>query len=505
MYKLDVKSVIAFGISPLIFLYILLFTDLDTGLPAETATLAIALLMAVWWITEAIPIAVTSILPVALFPLFGVMSGKDVAETYFNQVIFLFMGGFIIALAMQKWNLHRRIALFILSKTGTSPFRILLGFMLATAFLSMWISNTATAILMIPILLSIITSLEELVGNGRLEKYSIGLLLGVAYSASVGGMATLIGTPPNLSFKRIFTIYFPQAPEISFGQWMLFALPISAIVFICVLLLLHFMYRPNSKWKNIEKGLFVEERKKQGKITFEERMVLIVFVLVAVLWMTRSDIALGDFTIKGWASLFRQPKYINDGSIAICMAVILYMVPSRKNQGARIMDWEATKDLPWNIILLFGGGFALASGIKESGLALWFGSQLEWVASMHPMVVIFFICLMMTFITEVTSNTATTEMILPVLAGLSVTIDVNPLLFMVPATLSGSMAFMLPVATPPNAIIFGTGKISIMQMARTGIWLNLIGAIIITLLMYYWGSYIFEIDFKMMPEWAVIK
>ncbi|MBI9034773.1 MAG: SLC13/DASS family transporter [Bacteroidales bacterium] len=502
---MNIRSFIAFGLTPVLCCFILIGTDLDPSLSSETSTLAIALLMAIWWITEAVPIAVTSMLPVALFPLFGIMSGNDVATTYFNQVIFLFMGGFIIALAMQKWNLHRRIALYILSKTGISPFRILLGFMLATAFLSMWISNTATSMLMIPILLSIISSLEEWVEDSSIGKYSIGLLLGVAYSASIGGMATLIGTPPNLSFKRIFEIYFPQAPEISFGQWMLFAMPIAIVIFSLVLFLLYFMYRPKTKWKSMDSNLFFEKRRQLGRISFEESMVLIVFVLVALLWMTRSNITLGNFTIKGWASLFPNPKYINDGSIAICMTILLYVIPSRAGKGIQLMDWEATKDLPWNIILLFGGGFALASGIKESGLALWMGSQLEWVAGMHPMMVILMICLMMTFVTELTSNTATTEMILPVLAGLAVAIDVNPLLFMIPATLSGSMAFMLPVATPPNAIIFGTGRISMMQMARTGIGLNLLGAVIITLLMYFWGSFVFDIDFDVMPTWAVFN
>lgn len=488
------------------FFALILFGNLDPDQPEVTYTLATALLMAIWWITEVVPLAVTSLLPVVLFPLLGVMNGKDVSATYFNHVIFLFIGGFIVALAMQKWDLHKRIALKILMVTGVSPGRILLGFMLATSFLSMWISNTATTMMMVPILISIIQKLEEIIGEKNIKRYSIGLLLGVAYSASIGGIATLVGTPPNLSFARIFQIMFPEAPDISFANWFLFAFPISIIFFCIVWVYLYFLFKPPAKnWGNINSKTFKEQYKSLGKSTFEERTVFIVFIGLAILWLFRSEITIGSFVIPGWADLFNHPEYINDGTVAIFASILLFIIPSRNQMGKRIMDWKMAKGIPWNIVLLFGGGFALASGFKESGLSIWFGNQLSFVGEYNPFLIIMVICFVMTFLTELTSNTATTEMLLPILAGLSVSIEVNPLIFMLPATLSGSMAFMLPVATPPNAIVFGSGRLRVMDMARNGLILNLIGVIVISLATWFLGTTIFNIDPMVLPSWAVIK
>ncbi|MBN2614223.1 MAG: SLC13/DASS family transporter [Bacteroidales bacterium] len=493
---------VAFFSGLFVFAFVLLFMDLEPGKPAVTATLAVALLMAIWWITEVVPLAVTSLLPVVLFPLLGVMNGKAVSSTYFNHVIFLFIGGFIVALAIQKWNLHRRIALKILMFTGTSPLRILLGFMFATAFLSMWISNTATAMMMVPILLSIISKLEDYVEPKELKKYSIGLLLGVAYSASIGGIATLVGTPPNLSLVRIFQIMFPQAPEISFSSWFVFALPLAAVIFVVTWLYLYWIYKPGKSWVTERNQIsFKKQYDALGPAGREERIVLIDFILMAVLWLTRSNIDLGSIHIPGWSSLFSHPEYLNDGTVAIAMATLLFFVPSKTGQG-RVMGWSDTKTLPWNIVLLFGGGFALASGFKESGLSLWFGSQLSGIGALHPILILLIITLGVTFLTELTSNTATTEMLLPVLAGLAVTLQVNPLLFMIPATISASMAFMLPVATPPNAIVFGSNRIAMKQMAKTGLLLNLIGAVVITLFTYYLAPLIFHLSDSGLPSWA---
>jgi sodium-dependent dicarboxylate transporter 2/3/5 len=275
----------------LVSLFVLLFTNLDSQNPNISRTLAIAILMAIWWMTEAVPLAVTSLLPVALFPIFGIMDGKTVSSAYFNHVIFLFIGGFIIALAMQKWNLHKRIALKILMFTGISPGRILLGFMLSSAFLSMWISNTATAMMMIPIVLSIIQKLEENIGKKGVYKYSIGLLLGIAYAASIGGVATLVGTPPNLSFARIFQIYFPNAPSITFASWFVFALPITIVLFVVTWTFLYYVFRPKkSEWKFDLKDSFQSQYKALGKMKFEEKIVLIDFVGVARLWLLRNNL-----------------------------------------------------------------------------------------------------------------------------------------------------------------------------------------------------------------------
>jgi len=493
---------VALIVAPLISLLIILFADLDPENNKVTYTFAIALLMAIWWITEAIPLAVTALLPVALFPLFGVVDGKTISAMYFNHLIFLFIGGFLMAFAMERWNLHRRIALRILLLVGVSPGRILLGFMLATSFLSMWMSNTATAMMMVPIALSIILKLEESLGQVKMGKYSIGLLLGIAYSASIGGIATLVGTPPNLSFARIISIIFPEMTEISFADWFIFAIPATVLLFIAAWLLLHLMYKPKSSWENIQLNDFKKEYDELGKAKLEEKIVLVLFVILAFLWIFRSGFNIQSFAIPGWSQLFNTPSYINDGTVAIFIALLLFIIPSKSKKGERLMNWETANKIPWNIVLLFGGGFALAQGFVDSGLSIWFGERLAGLANVDPIILTLANVSMMSLLTELTSNVATTEMILPILAGLSMTIKINPLLLMIPATLAASLAFMLPVATPPNAIIFGTNRIKIKDMVKTGILLNITGIIIATLVMYFWGTIVFDIDVTVFPEWA---
>lgn len=486
--RFGVKRLVCFVVTPILAIYLMFFAGVAPETPLIAYTLGVALLMAVFWITEMVPLAVTSLIPVALFPLFGIMDGRAVAATYFNDVIFLFMGGFLVSLAMEKWELHRRIAYNILCFTGTSPARILLGFMLASFFLSMWISNTATAMMMLPIAMAIIRQLNELMNNRSSARFSVGILLGIAYSASVGGMATMVGTPPNLSFMRIFHIYFPDLPEISFYKWMLFAVPVAVLMFVFVWAFLYMLFRPKkTEWRDVHKNTFHNQLKEMGVRTFEQNIIFVVFVLLAVLWISRADLDFGFMKVPGWSNLLPSAKFINDGTVAIFMALILFFIPSQSVKGDTLLEWETASKLPWNILLLFGGGFALATGFKESGLSLWFGGHLSGVANLHPFLVVFIICLVITFLTELTSNTATTEMVLPILAGIAITTDINPMMLMIPATMSASMAFMLPVATPPNAIIFGTGLVSVRQMAVTGLLINLVGAVICTLVMYFWG------------------
>ena len=489
--QLRLKQIISFVVVPVLALLLLFFGDIDPENPKVTATLAVAILMATWWITEALPLAVTSLLPVALFPILGIMDGKAVSATYFNDTIFLFMGGFLVALAMERWELHKRIAYKILCITGVSPSRILLGFMAASFFLSMWISNTATAMMMLPIAMAIIFQLDKLMEGRGSGRFSIAILLGVAYSSSVGGVATLVGTPPNLSFARIFHIYFPELPEVSFYKWLISALPLALSIAAFIWIYLYFVFRPaKGEWREVERDIFHIKLKEMGSTTREQKIVFVIFSLLALLWIFRADIELGGFTLPGWSGFFPESKYINDGTVAIFMAIILFIIPAGKgghsSTGKRgmIMDWESAVKLPWSILLLFGGGFALATGFKESGLSLWVGSHFAGVASLHPFIVILIISLIMTFLTELTSNTATTEMMLPILAGIAVTTGLNPLMLMIPATISASMAFMMPVATPPNAIIFGTGRVSVKTMAKTGFVINIIGALIITLFVY---------------------
>lgn len=485
-------------LGPLSAIFVLFF-QLDPENSAVTYTLSVAVLMAIWWISQALPIAVTSLLPVALFPLFGIMNGKEVSATYFNHVIFLFIGGFLVALAMEKWNLHKRIALKLLMLVGSKPSSILFGFMLATAILSMWMSNTATAMMMIPIVLSVLHGLKE---QNKTHRFQIGLLLGIAYSASIGGIATLVGTPPNLSFIRIFSIIFPQAPEINFVTWLIFALPISIILFIIIYFWLVYLFHPGKNWGQTSKSLFKEQYQSLGPASFEEKIVFGVFITMALLWVSHSGLSIGEFSIQGWSAWFSEPTYINDGTIAIFCSILLFMIPTSNGKEGRILEADIITKLPWSIVLLFGGGFALASGFSTSGLSMWFGDQLNWVSSYHPLLVVFCIALLMSFLTELTSNTATIEMLLPILAGLAVSINVNPLLFMLPATFAASLAFMLPVATPPNAIVFGTNKLQMKDMIKTGFLINIIAVIIISLWIYFFGSFIFGMDFLDFPLWA---
>lgn len=493
-------------LGPLVCIVFLLFFDLEPGKPEITYTAAVALLMAIWWITEAIPLAATALLPMVLFPALGIMDGKKVAPQYFNDVIFLFIGGFLVALAMERWHLHKRIALRILLWFGIRPRSILLGFMVATAFLSMWISNTATAMMMLPIAMAIIWKLEDTLGEGTVHKYAISIFLGIAYSASVGGIATLVGTPPNPALVKIFAIQFPAAPEISFSKWFVFAFPLSLVFLLIVWLFLSAMFpSPRKEAFQIDIRIFRKQYKELGKMSFEEWVVLVDFILLALLWLFRADFSLGNFRIPGWASLFGNPGFINDGVVGIAMALVLFIIPAKQPVAARIIDWNTAARLPWGIVLLFGGGFALASGFKNSGLSTWVGGQLQGLDALPPILIIAVLCLMITFLTELTSNTASAQILLPLLASLAVAIKVNPLLLMIPGTVSCSCAFMLPVATPPNAIVFGTERLQIWDMAKTGIILNFVGVLLITLAAYFWGTTVFGIDLTHFPDWAVPK
>jgi sodium-dependent dicarboxylate transporter 2/3/5 len=501
------RKYVGLALGLIAFFAILFFTDLKPGKPEVTRTLAVALLMAIWWVSEAIPLAVTALVPLVLFPFLGVLDGKEVSSTYFNYIIFIFLGGFVMALAMEKWNLHKRIALKILMMVGVSPGRILLGFMLATAFLSMWISNTASTMMMIPIVMSIVASLEDNMSVKAVGHYSTGLLLAIAYSASVGGIATLVGTPTNLVFPRILTLMYPGAPEISFANWFFFALPVTILMLFAILAVIYLIYRPRESWDTIEKDHFRVKYREMGPASFEERTVFIVFLSLALLWIFRAGIRFDNFTIPGWSSIFGIPDFINDGTVAMLAAIMLFILPTRDARGSRIMDWETAKRLPWNIALLFGGGFALALGFQSSGLALWFGEQLEWTRHIHPYLILLAVVTLMSFLTELTSNVASTQMLLPVFASLAVSSGNNPMLLMIPATIASSLAFMLPTATPPNAIIFGTERLRIKTMVRTGFLLNMTGILVVFLVTWLLGERGLEIELGILPDWvdALVK
>jgi len=496
------KARVGLVVVPALALALFALADLDPQRPEITRAAAVAVLMAGWWITEAIPIPVTALLPVALFPPLGILSGKETAALYFNHVIFLFIGGFVFALAMQRWDLHRRIALRILLALGTSPRRLILGFMAATWFLSMWISNTAATMMMVPMAMAIVAQFEERIGGERAGRFTPALLLGVAYSASIGGLATLIGTPPNLSLVRIFAIVFPRGPEISFATWFLFALPLSVLFLFLAWGLLCRLFLAGTHDLPGQGDVIRREHERMGSMSFEQRAVMVLFVVLVGAWMFRADIDLFGATLPGWSRLFPESGFIDDGTVAIAVALPLFLLRSRERPGERLMDWETAAGLNWGIVLLFGGGFALASGFQASGLSQWLGESLSAMQGTPPLLLVLAVCGLLTFLTELTSNTATAEMALPVLGPLAVAIQADPLLLMVPATLSASCAFMLPVATPPNAIVFGTGEVRMADMIRAGLLLNLVGMVLITAAVYVLGTAVLGIDLAGAPVWA---
>jgi sodium-dependent dicarboxylate transporter 2/3/5 len=482
-----------------LFFFLILIGDFNPAQPQINTMAAIAVLMAVLWITEAIPLAATSLIPLIFFPITGILSADDIAASYINSIIFLFLGGFLIAIAMEEWALHKRIALKIISILGGSPTSIVLGFIIAGAFLSMWISNTATALMLLPIGLAIIQKLENEFGEKRIHSFAVILFLSLAYSCSIGGIATLIGTPPNLVMVKMLNILFPEAPEISFGNWMLLALPVSILMLCAVTVLLTKILFKLDEDVKLDRNFIKNEYKQLGKFSFEEKAVSVVFFLTALLWIFRTNIDFGFIVVPGWSNLLPTSEFINDGTVAITMATILFLIPSKSKKRA-LLDHNSFNKVPWGIILLFGGGFALAKGFSSTGLSDFIGHQLSGLQTISPIFIILITAFTINFLTELTSNTAVTQMILPILASVSVGIGLNPLMLMLTATISASMAFMLPVATPPNTIIFASGRIRISEMAKTGVILNITGVIIVTLLVYFVGTMIFGLN--TFPAWA---
>ncbi|MDF1572485.1 MAG: SLC13 family permease [Bacteroidales bacterium] len=489
------------GLFPLIALSIVVFNPVNTT-PEINRMIAAVVLMAGWWISEAVPIAITSLLPLVLFPLFGIMNGGTTAEQYFNDIIFLFMGGFILSLAMEKWDLHLKIAFRTLLLFGSKPYRILLGFMVTSSILSMWMSNTATAILMLPIAISVIRELEHLHGKEKMKRFKIGILLGIAYACSIGGITTLIGTPPNLALVAIFSNLYPEAEALSFSTWFIFALPVYIILLSTASVVLYYIFKPKFETVGTFRKYVRTEYQKMGRSTSEQKIIMGIFLTFALLLITRNDLNIIDFTLPGWSNLFKTPSFIKDGTVAISLAILLFVIPSVNKKGQQLMDWETSLKLPWEIILLFGGGFALARASVESGLTLWIGEGLTQYAGIPPLFFIGINTFLMAFLTEFTSNVSTTQILLPVVSAMSDSLMINPKFLMIPVTMASSLAFMLPIATPPNAIVFGSGLLHIKDMILPGFILNILGIVVVTLAMYLWGMNLFEIDLAVFPEWA---
>lgn len=469
------------------FIVVLTF---DFGTPEIKYMAAISVLTATWWITEALPLGITSLAPFVLIPIFGILKSTDVASEYFNSTIMIYLGGFLIALAMEKWNLHKRISIFIIRIIGTNPSRIILGFMTASMFLSMFLSNTATAVMLLPIGLAIILQVEEMFPIETTNNFSTALMLSIAYGASIGGIGTLIGTPPNLVFLRIYELNFPEASQITFAQWASFAIPFSILFTIITYLVLSKLLFKPSKDLKINKEFIAEAHQKLGRMSYEEKWVAILFVVVSFLWITRVDIDLGGFRIPGWSSILPTAKMIDDGTVAIFVGLLLFIIPG-KTKKEKLLDADIVRKIPWDVVLLFGGGFALAKGFSESGLADFIGNQFQLLGNANPISLTLGISLLMTFLTELTSNTATSNIVLPILASIAKMNAINPLILMIPATISVSCAFMLPVATPPNAIVYGSGRVKIIQMVKAGLILNFIGVALVTVLFYTLGYFVY--------------
>ena len=459
---------------PLAFIAVWLAPASEGLAPEAQRLAAVAVWMAVWWTSEAVPIPATALLPIVMFPLLGIMPAGKVTLSYAHHLVFLFMGGFMIAVTMERWELHRRIALHVIRRSAGGAPGLVLGFMLATAALSMWISNTAATMMMVTIGLAVLNQLLVTHEPGRHPLGTV-LMLSIAYAASIGGVATLIGTPPNAILAGVLEQNY--GIEVSFMHWMLFALPLSVVMlFLTWWYLTHLAYPIRTVELPDAEIEIARQLDQLGAMQVPERRVAIVFASVAILWIVRGLIQ--------WEPL----AAVKDSTIAIAGALALFALPAGGGHGGSLLNWRTAVRIPWDIIILFGGGFALAAGFSETGLTVWLAEQLHILRGAPTLAVLLAVGLLVIFLTEITSNTATASLLLPVLGALGLAIGMPPLLLMVSAALCASFAFMLPVATPPNAIVFGSHCIRISQMMRAGIWLNLVGVLLITVLVYLRGE-----------------
>lgn len=459
---------------PLAFVLILLVAHPASMTAPAVSVLAITAWIAIWWVTEAVPLPVTSLLPIILFPLFGILKLGATTSSYADPIVFLYIGGFLIAIAIEKTGLHKRIAMTIIRSMGTQLKMIVLGFMISTAFISMWISNTATAIMMLPIGLAIITATtDEIVSKN--DHFKKSLMLAIAYAASIGGLATIIGTPPNLVYAGVMRDMYQM--DIGFMEWFVIAFPVTVI-----LLLVSWLYlvrigfplgnaRLSGGREALDSRLAIV-----GRMGLGEKLVATVFLVVAISWILRSFV------------LQKLIPGLDDTVIAVLGGVVLFLLPSGNKDGKRLMSWEDANRLPWGIVLLFGGGLALAEAFEVSGLAQWIGEHLSGFAGWSTVFLLLMVVAIVNLLTEFTSNLATVTMILPVLAPVAISADVPPQFLMIGATLAASCGFMMPAGTPPNAIAFGSGYLSIWDMVKTGFWLNLASVIVITVVVMVLGG-----------------
>ncbi len=477
-------------LGPIVFIAVLLMPTPTGMTEGAKMVAAVTAFTAVWWITEAIPIPAASLLPLILLPLLGAMDFDVTGAQYAHPLIFLFLGGFILAQGLTKWNLHKRIALTIIKVVGTKPHRIILGFMIASAFLSMWISNTATAVMMMPMGIAVADLAVREREDEESLKFVIGLMLGIAFGCTIGGIGTLIGTPPNALFAANIANY-PGAPEITFFSWFKIGLPL-VIIFLPITwyILTHIVYP--SKMDELPGGMSYVKREisELGEMNKGEKLTSMVFSVVAVLWLTRPIIA--DYLIPG----------INDSIIALAGATVLFVIPVNLSKREFLLDWEHAVKIPWGVLLLFGGGLAIAKGFMDTGLAEYIGEGLTWLEFLPIPMLILAISLFTAFLSEVTSNTASVALLLPIMVAISMVMSIHPMLLMLTVTISGSLVFILPVGTPPNAIVFASKRLTVPAMARAGLPIKIVLILLFTVLMYLVILPLMGIDPNSVPDWA---
>ncbi len=485
---------IGFVLGPLLFCLLLLWP----GMPLDAAQRRVAAVTAwtaIWWTTAALPIGMTSLLPAVLLPLLGVMDARAVAPLYMHDLVLLFLGAFVVALGLERWGVHKRMALAIIARVGTRPRQLVLGFMVASAVLSFFINNTSTTLLMLPIGTACIASLS--LGAGKQQDgessaggnaFAMALLLGMAYSASVGGVGTPVGTTPNQVFLGQFQTKYPDAPEISFSQWAISFVPLVAIYLPLGWLVLTRLALRVPAGSATGSDTIHQQREALGAMSRPEKAMACVFGLTALLWVTRANLDLGFFVLPGWGELFgtlNGRSLVSDATVAVGMAIVCFLIPAGK--GQRLMDWETARRMPWEILLLIGGGFCIAGAFKASGLDQRVGEALgPHLASLPEWAIVFLVVALMAALTEITSNTATTAVLLPVLGEAAVSAGISPLFTMLPATIAASVAFMLPVATPPNAVVFSSRLVPASSMARVGLWMNLLLILLVSLVFQLW-------------------
>ena len=439
-------------------------------------TASVGVLMAVWWATEAVPIAVTALLPIVVFPLLGIASIQDTTAPYANKVIYLFLGGFIVAFAMQRWNLHRRIALSVLQHVGGNGRSLVGGFMLASAVISMWVMNTSTTMMLLPIAVSIIAVIHRTVDGmddkGK-EDFQYSLLLGVAYGATIGGMATLVGTAPNAMLAAFMQETY--GTEIDFSSWMLVGLPLSAMMLpLAWVVLTRVIFKVDFTTSAEGKAALQKLKDDLGAMAVPEKRVAIVFVLMAMTWVLRPLL----IKLPGLSAL-------DDSGIAMAGGIALFLIPSGDKNDPLLLRWSYAERLPWSVLILFGGGLTLAGAVSRTGLAEWLGASLQAIGTLPLAAIVIIAATMIIFLTELTSNIATTATFLPVVGAIAIESGFDPIVMTVPVTFAASCAFMLPVATPPNAIVFGSGMLTIPKMARAGMMLNIVGIFLVSLVALY--------------------